>query len=242
MVENRSRETLVKYDDPIEVSLADEPPAKGLPLALRKKTQLPPLENRPAEDILNTILPPREWIENGVHYVQYISHVPAERSDMTSLTVELDRKLTERQARENGICPVREDLYSQCFDELIRQVTIDCAERGVLLHRVRDEIKMTIAGYQTLYQSAVTFGIRKQIQALYGMEDLEKTKAELERKRIQLENKEIELRNRIDAIDKKNMEKRAIDNEKRAAEDEFLKYQEDHWSQMINTLQESPAK
>jgi len=71
---------------------------------------------------------------------------------MTSLTVDLDKKLTERQARENGICPVREDLYSQCFDELIRQVTIDCAERGVLLHRVRDEIKMTIAGYQTLYQ------------------------------------------------------------------------------------------
>lgn len=88
----------------------------------------------------------------------------------------------------------------------------------------------------------MTFGIRKQIQALYGMEELEKTKAELERRRIQLENKEIELRNRIDAIDKKNMEKRAIDNEKRAAEDEFLKYQEDHWSQMINTLQESPAK
>lgn len=78
--------------------------------------------------------------------------MPAERSDMSGLTLELDRKLTERQARENGICPVREDLYSQCFDELIRQVTIDCAERGVLLHRVRDEIKMTIAGYQTLYQ------------------------------------------------------------------------------------------
>ena len=25
------------------------------------------------------------------------------------------------QARETGICPVREELYSQCFDELIRQ-------------------------------------------------------------------------------------------------------------------------
>lgn len=26
------------------------------------------------------------------------------------------------QARETGICPVREELYAQCFDELIRQV------------------------------------------------------------------------------------------------------------------------
>ena len=33
-------------------------------------------------------------------------------------------RLTQRQARESGICPVREDLYSQCFDELIRQVTL----------------------------------------------------------------------------------------------------------------------
>lgn len=71
---------------------------------------------------------------------------------MVTLTSELDRKLNDRQARDNGICPVREELYSQCFDELIRQVTINCPERGALLYRVREEIKMTIAAYQTLYQ------------------------------------------------------------------------------------------
>ena len=43
-------------------------------------------------------------------------------------------------------------LYSQCFDEVIRQVTIECPERGLLLLRVRDEIRMTIAAYQTLYE------------------------------------------------------------------------------------------
>lgn len=52
------------------------------------------------------------------------------------------------QARETGICPVREELYSQCLDELIRQVTISCAERGLLLLRVRDEMRMTTAAYQ----------------------------------------------------------------------------------------------
>ena len=34
------------------------------------------------------------------------------------------RRLQARQARETGICPIREELYSQCFDELIRQVTL----------------------------------------------------------------------------------------------------------------------
>jgi hypothetical protein len=34
------------------------------------------------------------------------------------------------------------------MDELIRQVTINCAERGLLLLRVRDEMRMSIAAYQ----------------------------------------------------------------------------------------------
>lgn len=51
------------------------------------------------------------------------------------------------------------------IDELIRQVTINCAERGLLLLRVRDEIRMTIASYQTLYESSIAFGMRKALQS-----------------------------------------------------------------------------
>lgn len=50
------------------------------------------------------------------------------------------------------------------IDELIRQITINCAERGLLLLRVRDELKMTLAAYQTLYQSSIAFGMRKALQ------------------------------------------------------------------------------
>ena len=84
--------------------------------------------------------------------MQYVSHKPSERDEVATLNKELDKRLTERQARDNGICPVREELFSQVLDEIIRQVSIDSAERGLLLHRVKDEMKMTIASYQTLYQ------------------------------------------------------------------------------------------
>lgn len=60
------------------------------------------------------------------------------------------------------------------IDELIRQVTISCAERGLLLLRVRDEIRMTIAAYQTLYESSVAFGMRKALMAEQGKADMEK--------------------------------------------------------------------
>ncbi len=77
--------------------------------------------------------------------MQYGSHKAPERVDGACLRGMLDEKLMERQARVSGICPVREELFSQCFDEIIRQVTINEPERGLLLLRVRDEIKMTIS-------------------------------------------------------------------------------------------------
>lgn len=43
-------------------------------------------------------------------------------------------------------------------------MTINCAERGLLLLRIRDELKMTLAAYQTLYQSSIAFGMRKALQ------------------------------------------------------------------------------
>merc|ERR1711931_53329 len=139
------------------------------------------------DEILNSILPPREWNESGQLWVQKVSSTPATRLDVVQTQEELDKRLQQRQARETGICPVRRELYSQCFDELIRQVTINCAERGLLLLRVRDEIRMTIAAYQTLYESSVAFGMRKALQAEQGKADMETKMKELEEEKKDLE-------------------------------------------------------
>ena len=82
-----------------------------------------------------------------------------------NLQEELDRRLQQRQARETGIFPIREELYAQCLEELIMQATIICAERGLLLLRVRDEIRMTVSAYQSLYEFSIAFGMRKALQA-----------------------------------------------------------------------------
>lgn len=145
----------------------------------------------------------------------------------------------ERQARESGICPVREELFSQCFDEIIRQVTISESHRGILLLRVRDEIKMTIAAYQTLYQSSVTFAMKKQLQAEHGKADLEKKIDELEVKKTKLENKVLELKSKIEAIEKRNGERRDVEAKKREDEIDFLKYQRDHLDKFLKSVQEA---
>ena len=76
------------------------------------------------------------------------------------------------------------ELYEAGLTVMMRLVFLLAAEeRGLLLLRIRDEIKMTITAYQTLYQSSVTFAMRKQLQAEHGKADLEKRIAELEAKR-----------------------------------------------------------
>lgn len=44
----------------------------------------------------------------------------------------------------NGVCPIREKLYDECFHELIRQITINCLERGILLMRIKNETALTL--------------------------------------------------------------------------------------------------
>merc|ERR1712083_171145 len=198
------------------------------------------MESKPKqEEIVDAILPPREWIENGKHFIQYVSHQQASRVDVARLREMLDQKLMERQARESGICPVREELFSQCFDEIIRQVTLNEPERGLLLLRVRDEIKMTITAYQTLYQSSVTFAMRKQLQAEHGKADLEKKIAELEAKKTKQSNKVIELKSKIEAINTRNQEKREVETKKRQDEIKFLKYQETHLSKFLKSVSDN---
>ena len=177
----------------------------------------------PTEDILNSILPPREWTEDSQLWVQYVSSTPATASDVAALQEALDQKLQQRQARETGICPVREELYAQCFDELIRQITINCAERGLLLLRVRDEIRMTIAAYQTLYESSIAFGMRKALMADQEKAAMEAELQRLEGEVLDLENEVEQTKEKVKAVYAGYEEKAAAEGAKHAEEVDLLK-------------------
>ena len=120
-------------------------------------------EDYSVKDALNKILPPKKIFKNEQLWVQYVSCTPVTKAEVLNLQEGLDRRLQTQQARETGICPIREELYNECFDELIRQVTINCLERGILLMRIKKEIEMTVNSYQTLYESAIAYGIRTSL-------------------------------------------------------------------------------
>merc|ERR1712110_848559 len=122
-----------------------------------------------------------------------------------------------------GICPIREELYSQCFDELIRQVTIICAERGLLLLRVRDEIRMTICAYQSLYESSIAFGMRKALQAEQRRNEHNKKMKDLMVANRKLREEVEELEQKIAQIERHEAERREQEERKHREEVEMLK-------------------
>ena len=129
------------------------------------------------KDALNKILPPKKIIMNGQLWVQYVSCTPVTKMEVETLKSGLEKRLKTLNAKETGICPIREELYEECFDELIRQVTINCLERGILMMLVKQESMMTMKAYQELYQSSIAYGIRN---GLIAEEEKKKLKEKIE--------------------------------------------------------------
>lgn len=59
--------------------------------------------------------------------MQEVSSAPSTRLDVVHLQEQLDLRLQQRQARETGICPVRRELYSQCFGQCQNR---ECKKHG----------------------------------------------------------------------------------------------------------------
>ena len=84
-----------------------------------------------------------------------------------------------------GICNTRRELFGQLFEELIRQEMIACKvssiltnivfryfhcvlwqEKGLLLLRIRTELKQTLMSYQELFEKSIVCGRHRYIVEL----------------------------------------------------------------------------
>ncbi|XP_060934893.1 axonemal dynein light intermediate polypeptide 1-like [Limanda limanda] len=154
---------------------------------------------------------------------QNVSSATVSRLDVVHLQELLNTKLLERQAKETGICPLRRELYSQCLDELIRQVTMECDERGLLLSRIKDEIELSLSAYKTLYETGVASGMRKFMQAEQGKGDMEQRVSDLENESHDLRRELDKEKAKCDEIENYANQKLQVENERLTGEIESLK-------------------
>ncbi|EAY18263.1 hypothetical protein TVAG_253750 [Trichomonas vaginalis G3] len=230
----KPKPTLLKYDVPV-LDGGEDWRAR----AANVGAKIPGETQELTRDVLNKILPPREFKSNGQDLIQYVSTTPSTRSDVIKLQQQLDAELQKQKARETGICPIRSELYRQCFDEIIREVTIDCSARGLLLVKVRDEMRTTISAYQALYESAITWGMRKSMEIEQNKDDVLTQNARLKDEIAALQQKNKELENKIANIEKQDEEYRKEKEKAHADETALLKRQtaqlKSHIEQMLTS-------
>ena len=95
---------------------------------------------------------------------------------------------------------------------------------------------MTIAAYQTLYESSVAFGMRKALQAEQGKSDMENRIVQLEGEKKDLERQIQDLKAKCEAIEKRESERRLLDEKKHGEEVAFLKKSTQQLKQQLESL------
>lgn len=181
----------------------EEPSSKGISL----------------EDALDQLFPPQH-LPDGSLCRSSREHIS--RMDVINLQESLEYRCKKENARPHGVCPVREAIYAEAMDEIMRQTTILCPERGLLLAELRNELQETNETYDLLFESACQYAVRKGIQR-----DLKRTMEaqlqELSSEARRLENRVHEYHAKYDGIDKRFREQQAAEEKRHQEEVQFLK-------------------
>ncbi|KAK9824918.1 hypothetical protein WJX74_006055 [Apatococcus lobatus] len=233
-------ESLVKYEAPEAVKTKTH---KLLHQAGADTSSLSgQLKGQHTVSLLNSLLPPRHWTQDGQLWVQAVSSSPATRAEVQDLLQRFTEELQIRQARPVGICPIRRELYSQCFDELIRQVAITCAEQGHLLHRIRDELCMTLHSYETMYESSVGFGLRRSLHGEQSRQDAAVQLEEAGAAQQALQQQVEEWQTNCKAQSKQHDEEKAAAAHKHQEEVDFLEEQVKQLQKQLDDVLASSQK
>lgn len=91
------------------------------------------------------------------------STIPSTKHDLFQLQDRFDTMLYKAEALEIGLCPKRRRIYNDLFDELIRTITLQCAERGLLLARIKNEFLQWMNTYEEVYASGMAYGLRQYL-------------------------------------------------------------------------------
>ncbi|ESL10741.1 dynein arm light chain [Trypanosoma rangeli SC58] len=199
---------LIRYDIPFALS----DPKRSLKLRQRLRV---PLDKRPIDPnvriVIDSFITPRAWRdEAGVLWVQHGSPYPVSRTETVETHDKLRRRMKELGVQRCAISPQRSLLLAECFLEVIRQVTAECWERGLLLLKIHTERTAAQRAHRELFESRVGHAFRL---ALKGEKDTSRVQQDIEslkRRAEELTEEEKFLRQQCDEISAKGEEQMLI--------------------------------
>jgi dynein light intermediate chain len=99
------------------------------------------------QQLLEAVFIPVDWHDEktGFQMRKCASSRAATRADVIALGEGLGEAIAALNLHSGHACQGRMRLVLDVFDEVIRQLLVECEERGVLALRVRDELLMRAA-------------------------------------------------------------------------------------------------
>ncbi|KPI84416.1 putative dynein arm light chain [Leptomonas seymouri] len=221
-------DTVIRYDIPY----APGDPKRSL--KLRKKLGYG-VEERVVDPnvrvVIDSFITPRRWVdpETGVTWVQHASPFVSSRIEAADTQERLHRQLQAHQTRTTGTSPIRSLLVAECMLEVLRQVTAECWERGLLLQHVHSERVAAQEAHRHLFESRVGHAFRL---ALKGEKDVAKVEEDMR-----------QLRQRVELLEKEEAELRQKCNEFEAyAEEQVLIANKKHSDALLKLKKEGAQK
>ena len=149
----------------------------------------------------------------------------SEKEEIQIIAEKIEVLIRQRKCKQEGVCEINDEIYLETFNELIRQIAIDCPERGIVLSIIRDEIERTIKEFKNIYRNSQKFSVRREISSSNGISDLERRRFALRKKLTLLKNKKVELNNELQNLEN-NFEYLSIKSKSKMVEElEFHKNQ-----------------
>ncbi|KPA86859.1 hypothetical protein ABB37_00907 [Leptomonas pyrrhocoris] len=168
---------------------------------------------------------PRLWRRADVGHVS--------RLDVVLLYLHLQRRCATESARPCGVvCPNRERLYSDVLQELTRQITLLCPERGLLLDELSRGMQQSIETYDVLLDNASQYAVRKSTERDLH-QHLFAEKAELETEVRRREHRVSEWRAKYAGLQKRLEEQQAADDKLHEQE---IAYAKKANTQLVNEI------
>ncbi|KAG5480205.1 hypothetical protein CUR178_06260 [Leishmania enriettii] len=205
--------TLIRYDIPY---------APGDP---RRSLRLRKSLGRGAEErvvdpnarvVIDSFITPRRWVDasTGVVWVQHASPFPSSRIEAAETQSRLHAQLESHQARHTGTSPIRSLLVAECMLEVLRQVTAECWERGLLLLHVHSERVAAQAAHRRLFESRVGHAFRLALKGEKDVAKVEEDMAALKERIELLGQEEADLRRMCSEFEQHAEEEVLIANKK----------------------------
>ncbi len=127
--------------------------------------------------------------------------------EVIGIAQSLDSALKAKNFDPDGLNPQRNELYKECFEQLISSLQ-NCPDLANLLSRIKDELTMTSDSYKKLYESSVTFGIRKALTARHENENLMSKNKSLSNENAYLKEQNEYLLRKISVLEQKTSDRK----------------------------------